>query len=50
MLSFHLCPESKWGELVLGKTVTALSQPLHQVHRLSYTVGTFNPMRVARTI
>lgn len=37
------------GESYSGKTLT-LSQPLHQVHRLTDTVGIFNPMRIARTI
>ena len=37
-------------KVVAGKTITTLNQPLHQVHRLAYTVGIFNPMGEARTI
>ena len=38
------------GKVISGKTITTLSQPLHQVHRLAYSVEIFNPMGEARTI
>lgn len=38
------------GKVVSGKPITTLSQPLHQVHRLAYTVGIFNPTGEARMI
>lgn len=38
------------GKVVSGKTVATCSQPLHQVPRLAYAVGIFNPMGEAGTI